>query len=92
MRLRNKPARHGSRTAVNKRLLKRHNRQVARAKARVKPSEPDVRTPEQRLAARELSRSVRGRSNDPHANYSTPSIQNHGASAADTGTKSEAES
>ena len=28
---------------MDKRLMKRHKRQVARAKARVKPSEPDVR-------------------------------------------------
>ncbi|HEV3202024.1 MAG TPA: hypothetical protein VGZ73_29200 [Bryobacteraceae bacterium] len=41
---------------MDKRLAKRHKRQVARARERVKTSEPDVRTPEQIEAARELSR------------------------------------
>jgi len=40
---------------MDKRLLKRHKRQVARAKENVKVSEPDVRTPEQIQAAREAS-------------------------------------
>jgi hypothetical protein len=41
---------------MNKRLEKRHKRQVARAKDRATVSEPDVRTPEQIKAAREASR------------------------------------
>jgi hypothetical protein len=41
---------------MDKRLMKRHKRQVARAKEHVKLSEPDVRTPEQIKAAREASR------------------------------------
>ena len=41
---------------MDKRLMKRHKRQVARAKENVKLSEPDVRTPEQIKAAREASR------------------------------------
>ena len=41
---------------MNKRLEKRHKRQVSRARARVKVQEPDVRTPEEILAAREASR------------------------------------
>ncbi len=41
---------------MNKRLLKRHKREVSRAKGHVKVSEPDVRTPEQIRAAREASR------------------------------------
>jgi len=45
---------------MNKRLAKRHDRQVARAKKRVKLSEPDVRTPEQIKAAREASRPADG--------------------------------
>ena len=32
---------------MNKRLLKRHKRQVSRAKERVRLSEPDLRKPEQ---------------------------------------------
>jgi hypothetical protein len=41
---------------MDKRLAKRHKRQVARAKMNVKTSEPDVRTPEQIKADREASR------------------------------------
>jgi hypothetical protein len=41
---------------MDNRIAKRHKRQVARAKSRVKLSEPDVRTPEQIKAAREASR------------------------------------
>ena len=50
---------------MTKRLLKRHQRQVARAKANVKLSEPDVRTPEQVRAAREASRAAGARRNEP---------------------------
>jgi hypothetical protein len=46
---------------MDKRIEKRHKRQVARAKARVKVSEPDIRTPEQIKAAREASRPDTGR-------------------------------
>jgi len=41
---------------MNKRIAKRHKRQVARARERIKLSEPDVRTPEQVRAARAASR------------------------------------
>jgi len=46
---------------MDKRVAKRHQRQVARAKARVKVSQPDVRTPEQKKAAKEASRPDTGR-------------------------------
>jgi hypothetical protein len=42
--------------SVNKRLDKRHKRQVTRAKMKGKTSEPDVRTQEQIEAAREASK------------------------------------
>ena len=58
---------------MDQRLMKRHKRQVSRARDRVKLSEPDVRTPEQLAAAREASRAVSSVRNDPHANYFTPS-------------------
>jgi hypothetical protein len=45
---------------MDKRLAKRHKRQVSRAKERVKLSEPDLRTPEQIKAAREASRPTGG--------------------------------
>ena len=54
---------------MNRKLLKRYKRQVARAKERVKVSEPDVRTPEQLAAAREASSAVSRLRNEPHANY-----------------------
>ncbi len=56
---------------MNKRLEKRHKRQVARTKERIKVSEPDLRTPEQLAAAREVSRSVSGRHDEPRPNYVT---------------------
>jgi hypothetical protein len=62
---------------MDKRLQKRHKRQVSRAKARVKLSEPDVRTPEQVKAAREASRPAAGRRGAPHAPFATPSIRKH---------------
>lgn len=58
---------------MNKRLLKRHKRQVSRAKEKIRPSEPDVRTPEQVRAAREASRPAADRRTGVHSRYSTPS-------------------
>jgi hypothetical protein len=72
---------------MNKRLLKRQKRQVSRARARVKVSEPDVRTPEQIQAAREASRSLTARNADPHAFYSTPSVTKVQDPAGDARTK-----
>jgi len=46
---------------MDKRLAKRHKRQVARAKLHSKTSEPDERTDEQIEAAREASRPDAGR-------------------------------
>jgi hypothetical protein len=57
---------------MNKRLEKLHKRKVARAKEKVRLSEPDLRTPEQIAAAREVSRSVPALRHDPHALYSPP--------------------
>ena len=63
---------------MNKRLLKRHKRQVARARERVRLSEPDLRTPEQLAAAREASRAVTGRQVNPR-----PLTPRHPANRAD---------
>ena len=52
---------------MDKRLAKRHKRQVARKKEHVKLSEPDVRTPEEIKAAREASRPAVGHSTDTNA-------------------------
>lgn len=46
---------------MDKRVAKRHKRQVARAKLNSKTSEPDVRTREQIEAARDASRPDAGR-------------------------------
>jgi len=68
---------------MSKRLLKRHKRQVSRAKAKVRLSEPDVRTPEQVRAAREASRAATDRSTGSHAHYSTPPTQRQAEIAAE---------
>ena len=60
---------------MNKRLLKRHKRQVARAKDKIRLSEPDVRTPEQVRAAREASRAAIDRRTGAHPRYSTSPTQ-----------------
>jgi hypothetical protein len=70
---------------MNKRLLKRHKRQVLRAKERVRLSEPDLRTREQLREAREANRPSASRRNDPQAHYSThstPSIRKNSAHSA----------
>lgn len=59
------------------RLVKRHKRQVARAKAKVRISEPDVRTPEEVKAAQEASRPAATRRNDPLARYATGASRGH---------------
>jgi hypothetical protein len=74
---------------MNKRIEKRHKRQVARARERVRLSEPDVRTPEQVKAAREASRPAGGRRDGPHALYSTPPTRDHAVPAADSAAKAE---
>jgi hypothetical protein len=75
---------------MDKRILKRHKREVARAKARVRLSEPDLRTPEQVTAAREASRPAAGRRNGPQALYSTPPARNHAVLAAHSTAKADA--
>jgi hypothetical protein len=76
---------------MNKRLQKRHDRQVSRAKARVRVSEPDVRTPDQMAAARGNSRTMANQRGAPLPYYATTSA---GQSAPPAGgaVKTEAES
>jgi hypothetical protein len=59
---------------VNKRLAKRHKREVSRKKEHVKLSEPDVRTPEQIKAAREASRAPASRGSDAKVHNAGPSM------------------
>ncbi len=62
---------------MDKRLAKRHKRQVARARERVQVSEPDIRTPEQIKAAREASRATRGGATPDHnLRASGPAVRN----------------
>jgi hypothetical protein len=67
---------------MDKRLQKRHKRQVSRAKEQVKLSEPDLRTPEQIQAAREASRPAGGRRTSSQPHYSAPSAGGHVGLAA----------
>ena len=60
---------------MDKRLLKRHKRQVARAREHVKLSEPDLRTPEQIKAAREASRAAQGPNQGPNLSSSAPAAR-----------------
>ncbi len=69
---------------MDKRLLKRHKRHVARAKDRGKQSEPDIRTPEQLRAAREASRPAGGWRGAGRTLYAEPSTGNKPAASADT--------
>ena len=69
---------------MDKRLAKRHKRQVSREKSKVKLSEPDLRTPEQIEAAREASRaSINKGSAAPKAAAPGQGFRN--ASATSTG-------
>ncbi len=62
---------------MDKRLAKRHKRQVSRERERVKLSEPDLRTPEQIKAARDASRATRGGGSiDAVAENSMPAFRN----------------
>lgn len=62
---------------MDKRLAKRHKRQVARAREHVKLSEPDLRTPEQIKAAREASRPDLARTSDANAGKFPPSVRSN---------------
>ena len=74
---------------MNKRLEKRHKRQVSRAKEQVKLSEPDLRTPEELKAAREASRPAGGRHSAPNAQHATPSNRGHGGPATHSAAKTD---
>ena len=67
---------------MTKRLVKRHKRQVLRAKERVKLSEPDLRTSEELKAAREASRPAGGWGSRAGALYSGPGVQKHAGPAS----------
>jgi hypothetical protein len=62
---------------MDKRLMKRHKRQVSRAKEHVRLSEPDVRTPEQIKAAREASRAAVSRGQGLNPRNPAPSTRSN---------------
>jgi hypothetical protein len=72
---------------MDKRLAKRHKRQVARAKEHVKLSEPDVRTPEQIEAAREASRPDTTRGMNTNVRASGQSHRNNAATSTGSAAK-----
>jgi hypothetical protein len=74
---------------MDKRLAKRHNRQVARAKARVKLSEPDVRTEEEIKAAREASRPDAGRTSETNMRGSATSFRNSKSAGSGSAAKTD---
>lgn len=77
---------------MNKRIAKRHKRQVARAKSRLTTSEPDLRTLEEIQAAREAGRPPGGWRKAPEAQHLATSPGGHAGPAVastakgDTGT------
>jgi len=75
---------------MDKRLAKRHKRQVARAKEHIRLSEPDVRTPEQIKAAREASRPADGGGGDAGARSAMPSFRNRRAPGTGSAAKTDA--
>ncbi len=75
---------------MSKRLMKLQNRKVARAKARVKTSEPDVRTHEQIAAAREASKAANGGRAGMAGGSAMPASRNVSGPAVHSTAKSDA--
>ena len=74
---------------MDKRLEKRHKRQVARAKQKVKVSEPDVRTHEQIEAAREASRPTGAAAPNSKLSGSARSLRNNHATGTGSAAKTD---
>ena len=74
---------------MDKRLVKRHKRQVARAKQQIKLSEPDLRTPDPIQAACEASRPAGGWPNSRHGQSSTFAKRNGAGRAMASTAKSD---
>jgi hypothetical protein len=70
---------------MDKRLAKRHKREVARARERGKVSEPDVRTPEEIKAAREASQGKGFGAGSAHSKGSAPLFRGGGGHPPVTG-------
>ncbi len=74
---------------MDKRIEKRHKRQVARAKKKVRLSEPDVRTHEQIEAAREASRANANLGNKPKIAGATGAFRNNFATGTGSAAKTD---
>ena len=72
---------------MDKRLAKRHKREVARARDKVRLSEPDVRTPEQIEAARQASRPDTKRDTSSGPQASNRSFRNSAATSTGSSAK-----
>jgi hypothetical protein len=72
---------------MDKRLAKRHKRQVARAKEHIKISEPDLRTPEQIKAAKEASRADLTRGSAANLGATSRSFRNSSATSTHSAAK-----
>ena len=75
---------------MDKRLAKRHKRQVSRARERGGESEPDVRTSEQVKAAREASRPNADRGGNDAVRSSLPSFRSGKAPGTGSASKTDA--
>jgi hypothetical protein len=75
---------------MDKRLAKRHKRQVSRARERVRLSEPDLRTPEQIKAAREASRPAMVHGNQVRAHGAITPLRNNKAPGTGSAAKTDA--
>ena len=73
--------------SMDKRLTKRHKRQVARARERVQVSEPDVRTPEEIEAAREASRPDISRGTNPGPHGAAQPVRSNRATSTGSAAK-----
>jgi hypothetical protein len=72
---------------MDKRLAKRHKREVARAKEKRKLSEPDVRTPEQIEAARKASRPDTKRDTSSGVQVTSRSFRSNAATSTGSAAK-----
>ena len=72
---------------MDKRLAKRHKRQVERARERVRVSEPDIRTPEQIQADREASQANMGRAAGATAPGANPATRSNRPPASGSAAK-----
>ncbi|MGH9647483.1 MAG: hypothetical protein ACRD4E_11785 [Bryobacteraceae bacterium] len=67
--------------------MKRHKRQVARAKEHVKLSEPDLRSPEEIKAARDASKATQGPGQGPNVHGTAGAPRNRTATGTGSAAK-----